>query len=187
MRSCHRGEGLVQEAVGNNAKSVQPSVLRLATWNIAGGHRSSQAPSRFSVEDQRAAVMNELRRWHRSYECDVVALQECEQVEGYEELNDTHCLVHVSEAKDSRGFVHVYVRRGRGAEIVETTAGDPCVAVRIEMDSAVGKRMSLVVAAVHLPAGEAASGLRQRILKRLLSSVKKREDCLLYTSPSPRD
>ena len=33
---------------GSAAKSSQAPVLRVATWNIAGGHRSSQAPARFA-------------------------------------------------------------------------------------------------------------------------------------------
>ena len=32
------------------------SVLRVLTWNIAGGLRSAQAPEKYSAEDQRAAV-----------------------------------------------------------------------------------------------------------------------------------
>ena len=52
--------------------------LRVATWNIASGHRSAQAPDTYNAADQRAALMNEVLRWHRAGRCDFLALQECE-------------------------------------------------------------------------------------------------------------
>ena len=60
------------------------SPLRCATWNIAGGHRSSLAPESFSLDDQRSAVVREIRRWQTSFGCDVLALQECESADAVE-------------------------------------------------------------------------------------------------------
>ena len=154
---------------GSGAKSSPAPVLRVATWNIAGGHRSSQAPARFGDMDQRSAVLHEIRRWHRSYVCDIIALQECEQEDAYAELQDSHGLLASAAAKDSRGFVHIYVRKGITAEVLDTAPGDPAVAVRVTLDTPLGKKENLAVAAVHLPTGDAVSGLRARILARVQS------------------
>ena len=54
----------------------RPRMLRVATWNIAGGKKSDDAPSAYSLTDQQASVMREVLRWERSYGCDVLALQE---------------------------------------------------------------------------------------------------------------
>ena len=60
-----RGSGVWERAgPGRDAQAVKgdASLLRVATWNIAGGHRSSQAPATFNERDQRAAVMAEVQR-----------------------------------------------------------------------------------------------------------------------------
>ena len=121
-------------ATSSSAELWQGRVIRVATWNIAGGQRSEEAPERFSAEDQRSAVMHEIRRWHISYGCDVLALQECDLERAYDELEDSHVLVASVEAKDSCGYVHVYVRHGLNAEPVEMKKGAPCAAVRLELE-----------------------------------------------------
>ena len=110
-------------------------MLRVATWNTAGGHRSAQAPVGYGEKDQRAALMEELRRWGKVYGCDVIALQECESSEPYTELLARYELAGVAEAPETRGWVHVYVRRGLSYTRVAQGAV-PCVALRI--DAAVG-------------------------------------------------
>ena len=54
-------------ATSSSAELWQGRVIRVATWNIAGGQRSEEATERFSAEDQRAAVMHEIRWWRISY------------------------------------------------------------------------------------------------------------------------
>ena len=66
-------------AVGSlQERERRQCMLRVATWNIAGGLKSDDAPSAYGLTDQRASVMSEVLRWKRSYGCDVLALQECE-------------------------------------------------------------------------------------------------------------
>ena len=58
--------GVLMRQVGLAAKAPVLDVKSesyVATWNVAGGHRSAQAPSAFRAKDQRAAVMGELSRW----------------------------------------------------------------------------------------------------------------------------
>ena len=154
-------------------------VVHVASWNIAGGQRSAEAPARFSEQDQRAAVMAEICRWHKSYGCDVIALQECEFAEGYEELLQTHEIIAAAEAQASRGFVQVYVRRGLRAERLGMEHGDPCVCVRLLLECSSGKPETLVVVAVHLPCGD-ASGVRERVVRNAWSKKDSRhEDWML--------
>ena len=103
--------------------------------------------------------------------CDVIALQECEHEDEYVELKDSHCLFASVAAKDSRGFVQIYVRKGITADVVDMIAGDPSVAVRLTLDTPLGKKESLAVVAVHLPTGHAFSGLRARVLTRVQAKV----------------
>ena len=138
--------------------------LRVATWNIAGGHRSAQAPESFTREDQRAALQGEVQRWIRVYGCDVLALQECESAVGDAEVLASHELVGAVEAGETRGWVHLYVRRGARYERIEVEQGLPCVAMRMVVEAGGADEESLVVAAVHLPVGDCA-GRRQRILE----------------------
>ena len=51
-------------------------------------------------------------RWERSYGCDVLALQECQAGEALSELEERFAFVGSAEAHATRGFVHLYVRRG---------------------------------------------------------------------------
>ena len=87
-------------------------MLRAATWNIAGGLKSDDTPSAYSLTDQHASVVREVLRWERSYGCDVLALQECEGREALAELADKFEFVGSAEAYETRGFVHLYVRGG---------------------------------------------------------------------------
>ena len=90
-----QGSSHVPACVGASAASVgaqrRPAEgmvcgLRVATWNVAGGLTSAQAPPSWSSVDQANGLMAELRRWRSAFQCDVLALQECENAGGYEEL-----------------------------------------------------------------------------------------------------
>ena len=147
--------------------------LRIATWNIAGGLVSAQAPRGYTARDQRAKVMCEILRWDGSFGCDVVALQECEGTDAYAELSATHELAGVAEASANRGFVHVYVRRKDDLrfESVDMGSEEPCVGVRLRvMSDGDSSSRSLVVLAVHLPAGDSAEE-RKRILARCVRKL----------------
>ena len=167
------GRGLVGDAgcvraCAGRKDSVVP-VLRVASWNIAGGHLSSQAPQRYSLLDQRAAVMGEVLRWCASFRCDVLVLQECEAEGGYEELLESHELGGAVEAVANRGFVHVYVRKGLSYHRLEIAGADPCVAVQVELEGNGSGAQSLCVAGVHLPVGDCA-GRRQKIVERVVQA-----------------
>lgn len=159
-------EGMVVGCAGKHEK--QAPAIRIVTWNVAGGHRSAQAPSTYNEKDQRAAVMGEVLRWCRTFACDVIALQECEGGSGYDELLGTHELAGSTEAVDTRGFVQVYVRRGLQYVQVEAGESEPYVAVRVSWGHAGMAQQSLVIAGVHLPVGDCA-GKRQRILEQVLA------------------
>ena len=156
----------------------QVRVLRVATWNIAGGHRSAQAPGQYNALDQRAHIMSEILRWCRAFRCDVIALQECEGSVGYTELLGTHELVGSAEAMATRGFVHLYARRGVQFERVDLDVGGAAVAARVDLADGEPSAQSLVVAAVHLPIGECA-GKRQRILEHIAAKAGQWEEKLL--------
>jgi endonuclease/exonuclease/phosphatase family metal-dependent hydrolase len=117
--------------------------------------------------------MAEILRWDRAFGCDVIALQECESSAGYEELLGSHELVGSAEAVATRGFVHLYARRGVKYERVEVDGAEPCVAMRVDFGDGEAPAQSLVTAAVHLPVGDCA-GRRQRILEQV---VAKAGDC----------
>ena len=121
-------------------REQQPKEMRVVTWNVAGGHRSAQAASRYSDADQRAAVLAEVLRWKQTFGCDIIALQECESCEAYRELEETHVLVGAVEARESRGFVHVYVRSGMSYERLHVDGPEPCVLVRVGRADAVAER-----------------------------------------------
>ncbi len=144
----------------------QVRALRVATWNIAGGHCSAQAPEKYNALDQRAAVTSEILRWCRVFGCDVIALQECESERAYDELLGAHDLVATKEAVANRGYVHVYVRRGMPVERVELDETCPGVAVRVTFDGEGESAKSVCVVAVHLPTGD-GRGKRQRILEQV--------------------
>ena len=71
------GDAVAAGSTGGRARYAAVRAMRLATWNIAGGLTSDQAPKGYNSEDQRAGVMQEVMRWRGSFGCDVVALQEC--------------------------------------------------------------------------------------------------------------
>lgn len=148
-------------------------MLGVASWNIAGGHISAQAPKKgYGAEDQRARLMAEILRWERAFGVDVVVLQECEERTAYRELSKVYELVGAVEAVANRGFVHVYVRLRVGIEFEQVDVGkvDPCVAVRVDFDPDGAGKQSLVLVAVHLPAGDAVDA-RKRILARVLKKL----------------
>ena len=115
--------------------------------------------------------MSEIQRWNRSYRCDVIAVQECEQEAGYEELLVSHDLAGSVEAVATRGHVHVYVRRGLPYERVGMASGAPCVAVRLRVGEGVGEAaQDCAVVAAHLPTGDSA-GRRERIIVEAVRAV----------------
>lgn len=150
--------------------------LRVATWNIAGGHVSAQAPAKFCAEDQRASVFRELARWHDAYGCDVLALQECEHAEAYSELITDYDLAGVVEATANRGYVHVYVRRRDDLkhERLEVGSGSPCVAVRVVVKKGDMSERAFVVVAVHLPHGDAIER-RKAVLQGVVGKLKEKK------------
>ena len=157
------GEGICGSVgAGNYRRGMR--ALRVATWNIAGGQRSAQAPDAFNAQDQRAAVMAEVMRWGgaSSGGCDIIALQECEAEAGYEELLGRYALAGCALTREKRGYVHLYVRRDVKHTQLELDKTAPCVAVRVEWGADVEHAESLVAVAVHLPTGDSA-GKRQRI------------------------
>ena len=144
-------------------------MLRVATWNIAGGLKSDDAPSAYSLTDQHASVVREVLRWERSYGCDVLALQECEGREALAELADKFEFVASAEAHETRGFVHLYVRRGLVFSAVTLDMVGPVVAVRVRCAEA-SDDTELVLAAVHLPSGD-RSGKRGEIMGQLMQEL----------------
>jgi hypothetical protein len=183
-----KGSGAsVQRPIGVRYMGQAPRVVRVATWNIAGGHRSARAPKTFNALDQRARVVSELLRWSGVFGCDVLALQECEGSVGYEELLSTFELVGSAHAVETRGYVHLYVRRGVTCGRVELGSTDPCVACRLEVADGEGPSQTLVVAAVHLPRGECASQ-RQRILRQIVvKSGESHEQIVLVGDMNAKD
>ena len=163
------GQGVVDGR--ERCRGVRP--LRVATWNIAGGHRSAQAPSAYTGRDQRAAVMAEIARWRRAFGCDVVALQECEGSEGYDELMQDYAFVGAAEAVATRGFVHLYVRRGMKHERIDFDGSQPCVAARVDYGDVEVAAQSVTIAALHLPIGDCA-GKRASVLRHV---VRKSAEC----------
>ena len=159
----------VGAAAGQGAlgRSGGGGVVRVATWNIAGGHQSSQAPKTWSQRDQRAAVCAEVLRWRAAFQCDVAALQECEDGSAMGELGAEFVLVGSAEAKDTRGHVHLYVRRGVEARCLEAGAGEPCVAASVKVP---GREAEVCVVAVHLPSGDKAVA-RRGVLERVVDRV----------------
>ena len=166
------GDAVAAGSTGGRARYAAVRAMRLATWNIAGGLTSDQAPKGYNSEDQRAGVMQEVMRWSGSFGCDVVALQECEGSGAYAELLESYEMAGAVEAKSSRGFVHVYVRRNADVtfERLELAAAEPCVAVRVHFGEVEGVARSLVVVGVHLPTG-GTGGKRKGILQRALSKL----------------
>ena len=119
------GHAPLQRVGGKLARAGATSLhaLRVATWNIAGGKRSSQASEKWSPLDQREAIAQEVLRWG----ADVVALQECEDAAPYDRLTSKYDFVGSAAAVETRGHVHVYLKRGgalRLEELETTVKGD---------------------------------------------------------------
>ena len=157
----------------DEGRSTDVCPLRVASWNIAGGHVSAQAPSKFSAEDQRASLFREVFRWRDAYGCDVLALQEGEQVDAYSELMTHYDLAGAVEAKANRGYVHVYVRRCEELkyERLELGSDSPCVAVRVFVKKGDMSERACVVVAVHLPHGDAVAR-RKAVLQGVLGKLQ---------------
>ena len=98
--------------------------------------------------DQQASVVKEVLRWQRSYGCDVLALQECDGGMPLSELSAQFEFAGSAEAPDTRGFVHVYVRRGVSFETLSPGAIGPSVAVRVGRGES-GGEAGLATGAVH--------------------------------------
>ena len=152
---------------GGSGRAGAGGLLRVATWNVAGGLKSAQAPGRFSDRDQRAAVVAEIMRWRAAFRCDVVALQECEHAEAMEEFSGHLEFVGSAEAKGTRGFVHLYVRPGLEHARMPLGTADPCVAAAVKVS---GAPEALHVVAVHLPSGDRAAE-RRRVLTGILGNL----------------
>ena len=165
------GGASVPDVGGGHADAGRQRLIRVATWNVAGGKKSDDAPATYSMADQEAYVAREISRWVRSYGCDVIALQECEFPVGEKTLLEKYELVGSAAAKESRGFVQLYVRRGMKHEEVSLGQGGPCVAVRLCSGDDETSGDGLVIVAVHLPSGPSCSAKRLRILKDVLSHV----------------
>ena len=142
------------------------AVLKIATWNIAGGHRSAQAPLSFNALDQRARLCSELQRWQHAFDgCDIYCLQECESEEPFQELLEAHDFVGAQSADQNRGFVQMYVRRGLSWRRLGAAEADPCVIACMDLSSLESELKSLVVMGVHLPVGDRLCA-RRDIVKR---------------------
>ncbi|CAK0822041.1 unnamed protein product, partial [Prorocentrum cordatum] len=134
--------------------------LRVGTWNVAGGSWSAQAPPRYGGRDQRAALVAEILGWRRAFGCDVVALQECEGAGAMGELLDQYQFLGATPAAATRGYVHLYVRRGMEAERLLCEASSAAgVAARVRVAPGQGGAAAdeVFVLAVHLPAGDRAA------------------------------
>ena len=152
-------------------------LLRVATWNIAGGQKSAQAPDSFDMKDQRAALVGEVSRWCHAFRCDAVALQECEGPGRMEEFDGSLVFVGSAAATQTRGYVHMYVRPGVQYERVVVDDGSPCVAARVQVSSSTNEQVCVV--AVHLPAGAERAGERQRALSLIVQGVRREEENVL--------
>ena len=156
------------------APPLAPSGVRVATWNVAGGLRSAQAPQGYNIRDQRYAVTREILRWEKAYGCDVVALQECEAADPYVELAGVYDLAAAADAgAEGRGYVQVYVRRRAGVayDAISVGLGLPCVLVRVSVPGGRGGATEFLVLAVHLPAGSRPDA-RQALLGRMLREAR---------------
>ena len=158
-------------AVAQAGAARDDRVLRVATWNIAGGHKSAKAPDTWSDADQKAAVFQEVLRWEQVHKCDVVCLQECESPEACVEIGDKYAFVGSAAARENRGYVHMYVRHGVDFERCAVDASRPAVAARVKYQvAASGPSQSVVLVAVHLPTGDQAKLRRQCVEAAVRSS-----------------
>ena len=161
-----------------------PSHLRAATWNIAGGLIAASAPERYAIADKRLEVVSEILRWRREVACDVVALQECEGADCIEEIVGAYDFVGSASASQSRGYVHLYVRKGMSCERIAVRDSLPCVAATVTVEGGAGA--SIHVAAVHLPAGIREVD-RARIVQDVRRVMPSEEHCLIVGDFNARD
>ena len=143
------------------------ALVRIATWNLAGGLRSAQAPKQYSLQDQRAQVVAEVLRWRADLRCDVVALQECEDAEPMKELLDVYDFVAAAPAPKTRGYVHMYVRKQLIYGQIKLDGGLPCVAATVTVPVRENVTRDVHVVAMHLPSGECRAE-RLRIVRQML-------------------
>ena len=115
------------------------------------------------MDDQEAYVAKEIARWVQSYGCDVIALQECKSHACEKTLADSYQLVGFAEAKESRGFVQLYIRSGMQYEQLAMNGCEPCVALRLCSGDDKTNDEGLVIVATHLPSGQSLSGRRMQI------------------------
>ena len=184
-----RAEAGVQERVGGDSKvaalvkaaeasskvSQRAEVaarLRVATWNIAGGLRSAQAPKEYSQSDQRAVILAEILRWRRAFGVDIVCLQECEAQEAMSGLLAAYEFVGSQPAPESRGFVHMYARKGLEFERLVLPGKVPGVAAIVGAGQGETDSMPSCVVGLHLPAGEKVGG-RLSLVKQALQACEK--------------
>ena len=170
-------------------ENLQLQLVRVATWNVAGGHKSAQAPSTYNDQDQRARVLAEILRWHRTFGgCDVICLQECESVAAYAQLLSSHEFVGEAVATANRGYIHIYVRRGLQFRRISSEGSSPLVAVQVFVERPRAEPLAFVVVACHFPAGDRAS-VRQRLLKEAcaLTELQDRFRLLLVGDMNAKD
>ena len=94
-------------------------------------------------------------------------------------------LVGAVEARESRGFVQVYVRRGMSCDRLQVEGPHPCVVVRVGRAEALAE--SFVVAAVHLPTDAANAGVRERVLRKMLATSGDEDKLLIVGDMNARD
>ena len=137
--------------------------LKVVTWNIAGSSVSCQAPSGFVIRDKLAFVVAEVLRWG----ADLVTLQECVSSNPLAGLDVKYVLVGAEWVDVQRSYVHLYARKGLGAEMVPKRGRWPGVLARLVVDGE-----ALDVAAVHLEPGPQGAEERKRQLSAISLEVK---------------
>jgi endonuclease/exonuclease/phosphatase family metal-dependent hydrolase len=137
--------------------------LKVVTWNIAGSSVSCQAPSGFVTRDKLTFVVAEVLRWG----ADLVTLQECVSSNSLAGLDVKYVLVGAEWVDVQRSYVHLYARKGLGAEMVPKRGRWPGVLARLVVDAE-----ALDVAAVHLEPGPQGAEERKRQLSAISLEVK---------------
>ena len=94
-------------------------------------------------------------------------------------------LVGAVEARESRGFVHVYVRSGMSYGRLLVDGPEPCVLVRVGRADAVAE--TFVAAAVHLPVDAANAGVRERVLQKIVATSADGDKVLIIGDMNARD
>jgi endonuclease/exonuclease/phosphatase (EEP) superfamily protein YafD len=170
-------EAAATRGVKSDDRYATHGAFRIATWNVSGGQCSAQAPSSWTLADQKAAVIKEINRWN----ADILALQECEGSEPYEGLIRQYKFLGAAEAH--RGYVHLYVRTRQGLQaerIFETSSvGNPVVQAKLSFGTGVvDVQQHWRILAVHLPSGQEQTS-RRKILDVFLPSADSDDAVLL--------